>query len=330
MFWNRKIDTTPLGVPLGDLMSMLQPTSIKARLSDNALVAQHEHYSTRIEVVPPEIRETESGPIRAVVRMFTELPKPMLSLFQGKEAEAAAAYNAFASLGSLCADRGNVYIGSRLTIYEEEDSWQGLHLPLLMLTTICGAEAILGGLRRAMTGEGSRGGTSTWTESDFERVEGMLSRLCVCSTGGLGFTAEFGLSEDATSAVAGDHLTALFQLRADQPHPELGGGLFCLLQMPHRLRDERRLGQVCLQLNNMEMAAHDLPPHFGAWCPGKLGNNPAYLSFLPNPLHSASGIAVNVSIWAMARAQWANAMLASLGVRAGDSDMACRGRDVGL
>jgi hypothetical protein len=47
-----------------------------------------------------------------------------------------------------------------------------------------------------------------------------------------------------------------------------------------------------------------------------LGNNPAYISFLPNPLYAASGIAVNSAFWAMNRAQWANAMLASLGVRA--------------
>ena len=78
------------------------------------------------------------------MRTITELPKPILTLFQGKEAEAMAAYNAFAALGSLCSDRGNVYIGSRLTFYEAEDSWRTLHLPLLMFTTICGTEAILG------------------------------------------------------------------------------------------------------------------------------------------------------------------------------------------
>ena len=316
MFWKKKDESSPLSVPLGDLTVMLQPTSIKASRKGNTLTARHEHYTIRIEVVPPETRESENGPIRAVVRMITELPKPILTLFQGKEAEATAAYNAFAALGSLCADRGNVYIGSRLTIYEAEDSWRTLHLPLLMFTTICGTEAILGALRRTMTNEGQRGGTSKWTERDFAQVEGDLSQMCLCTTGGLGLTAEFGLNEGAVSAVAGDHKTALFQLMADQPHPELGGGLFCLLQMPHQLQDERRLNQVCLQLNNMEMAAHDLPPHFGAWCSGKLGNNPAYISFLPNPLYAASGIAVNSAFWAMNRAQWANAMLASLGVRA--------------
>jgi hypothetical protein len=160
-----------------------------------------------------------------------------------------------ALVGSLCADNGHVYVGSRLTIYEAEDSWRTLHLPLLMFTTICGTEAILGALRRTMTNEGQRGGDSKWTERDFTQVEGYLSRMCVCTTGGLGLTAEFGLNEGAVSAAAGDHKTALFQLMADQPHPELGGGLFCLLQMPHQLRDEHRLNQVGLQLNNMEMAA---------------------------------------------------------------------------
>jgi hypothetical protein len=104
-------------------------------------------------------------------------------------------------------------------------------------------------------------------------------------------------------------------MSAEDPHPELGGGLFTVLQMPHRVEDENRLKTICLQLNKMEMAAHDLTPHFGAWCPGKLGNNIAYVSFYPNALYSATGIGINVAFWALNRAQWANAMLASLGVR---------------
>ena len=311
MFWNKKPGPNPLGVSLGDLLPMLQPTSIKASLKGNTLVARHEHYTIRIDVVPPENRESENGPIRAVVRMTTELPKPILKHF--REPELTVPMNAFAALGALSSDQGSVYIGSRLTIYEAEDAWPTLHLPLLLFTTIAGTEAILGAMRRTFTNEGFRGGASEWTEDDFEQVEGSLSRVCVCTTGGLGLTAEFGLSEGAISAMSGDLRTALFQLKGDQPHPELGGGLFCLLQMPHQLPDEKRLRQVCVQLNNMEMAARDLPPHFGAWCEGKLGN-PAYVSFFPNALRAVSGIAVNASFWAMNRAEWANGMLASLGV----------------
>jgi len=43
MFWNKKFEPSPLGVPLGDLMLMLQPTSIKAGLKGNTLTARHEH-----------------------------------------------------------------------------------------------------------------------------------------------------------------------------------------------------------------------------------------------------------------------------------------------
>jgi hypothetical protein len=308
MFWKKKSDSSPLGVPLGDLLLVLQPTSIKASLEGSALLARHEHYTIRTEVVAPESRESKNGPIRAVVRMKTDLPRQVIELF--KEPEATVAMNAFAALGALSSDRGKVYIGSRLTIYEAEDAWRSLHLPLLMFTIICGTEAILGAMRRTFTKEGQRGGTSEWTESDFKQVESYLSRLCVCTTGGLGLTAEFGLALGEVSAVAGDQKTALFQMTADQPHPELGGGLFCLLQMPHKIEDQKRLQRMCVQLNNMEMAAHDLPPHFGAWCEGKLGNNPAYVSFFPNALYSASGIAVNAAFWAINRAQWANAMLA--------------------
>ena len=85
MFWKKKDESSPLGVPLGDLMVMLQPTSIKASLKGNTLTARHEHYTIRIEVVPPESRESENGPIRAVVRMITELPTPILTLFRGKD-----------------------------------------------------------------------------------------------------------------------------------------------------------------------------------------------------------------------------------------------------
>ena len=315
MFWSRKPDSNPLGVPLGDLMSMLEPTSIKATLQDNVLLARHEHYTIRIEVVSPDEIDSVDEPIQAVVRMVTELPASFEWFFNGREASAVAACNGFAALGALYSDNGTIKIGSRLTIFEAEDSWRTLHLPLLLFTTICGSEAILGAFSRSLTGAGKQGGVSKWTERDFEQVEGYLSRICFCTTGGLGLTAEFGLTDEAVSAVRGDPNTALFQLMADQPHPELGGGLFCLLQMPHRIPDADRLDDICLQLNTMEMAARDLPPHFGAWCPSKLGNHPAYVMFLPNPLYTASGIAVNTGFWAMHRARWANATLASFGAQ---------------
>jgi len=76
------------------------------------------------------------------------------------------------------------------------------------------------------------------------------------------------------------------------------------------------MNPILNQLNQMEMAPHDLPPHFGAWCHGNLGNNPAYVAFFPNVMHGVQGIALNASIWALHRAEWADAALGSLGVQA--------------
>jgi hypothetical protein len=115
--------------------------------------------------------------------------------------------------------------------------------------------------------------------------------------------------------MSGHRRTALWRLLGDQPHPESGGGLFCQLQLPYEIADKKRLERICADLNRMEMAAHDLPPHFGAWCPGNKIIVPAYVSFLPNALHSVPGIATNFSIWAAHRAEWATAMMPSMGVR---------------
>jgi len=314
MFLNEKSDSSP-GVSLEDLLFLLEPTSIKTKLEGSTLVARHKQYTIRTEAMPPEVRESENGPIRAVIRMTTDMPKQLAAALLA-EPESTAIWNAHAALGALSYDRGKAYIGSRLTVYEAEDTWNNLQLPLLMFTITCGSEAILGALRRSFTGEKPRKGFSNWTEKEFSQVESYLSRLCVCTTRGPGLTAEFGLAEGALSAAAGDHKTALIEMMADQPHPELGGGLLILLQMPHRLNNQTRLRQLCVQLNNIEMVAPDLPPHFGGWCEGKLRNNLAYVSFLPNPMYSVPGIALEVAIWAMNRARQINLLLESLGLHA--------------
>lgn len=115
MFRNKKTDAKPLGVPLGDLMAMLQPSSLKTALKGNVLTARHEHFTTRIEVVPPEDRESENRLIRAVVRVVTELPAPVQAMLHGNEPDGCAAYNAFAALGAVYTEDGKAFVGSRLT-----------------------------------------------------------------------------------------------------------------------------------------------------------------------------------------------------------------------
>jgi len=307
MFFKKKSSLDLLGVRLSDLQMMLKPTSIKAIIKHNTLVAKQENTTTVLSVDAPIKPDTESGPIRAVIRLKTELPPQIQSLL--KTEDGASAMNAFAALGALTLEEGNVYLGSRLTIYSEEDAWATLHLPLLAFTLICDPHAILGGMRRSFAGEDSRGGDSEWKPEDLALVQSYLSRVCVCNADDDGLTAEFALEPGAISAGMGRGKTALFQLHTDQPHPELGGGMFCLLQFPQRFEGEDKLNMACNLLNQIEMTDEDMPPHFGAWCPGRAGNIAAYVSFLPNALHRVNGIAINVAVWAMNRAALANALL---------------------
>jgi hypothetical protein len=204
---------------------------------------------------------------------------------------------------------------SRIARAEGEDAWN-VQFGLMLFSVIASAYTIIGATRKMFTQETARpAGASAWKEADFEFAKSYLSRLCVCTTGGLGLTAEFGIRTGQVSAVAGHHYTALWQMKADQPHPEMGAGLFCLLTMPHEVDDTGRLDRILGELNRFEMQGNDLPPHFGAWCRGQRETNPAYFSFLPNSMHEVNGIAVNMSIRAMSRAQIADSMLLTLGVR---------------
>lgn len=313
MFWRKKVDPRPLGIPLDDVLLLLAPTTIRASMEGSVLVARHEHFTTKVDVVAPKQRQTPDGNIQAVVRIRTELPKAIQGIF--KAPEMTADLNALSSLGSLCWDSRKVYVGARLTVYEGEGAWPTLQLPLLAFSVIGATDAILGGMRRQFGNEAPRDGISDWTEQDMQEVLDCLASRCACTGGGLGITAEFGLSDGEASAARGDHGTALFQMMADQPHPEVGGGLFCLLQMPHRVNDHSELRRLCLQMNAKEMEAVDLPPHFGAWCPGQIGDNLAYVAFYPNALHEVRGFALNAASWALGRALWANQYLTGLGAR---------------
>lgn len=306
-------DTHPLGVPLGDLGDLLEAASIPVERRDRVLIARHHPYTTQVEVVPPDADASGGEDVQAVVRVVTELPAMVQTVVNRHPEVACAAFNPLASLGALHEDAKGLVVGSRLTIYQGEDAWRTLQLPMLMFSVLCAAPALVGGMGRALRHQPVRGGESSWTERDLVQAEGLLSSLCVCTLGGLGLTAEFGLREGEASAVIGDSHTALFQLHAGQPHPQLGAGLFSLLQMPHQAADEAQVAQVCEQLNRMEMQAEDLPPHFGAWCPGRLGHNLAYVSFLPNAMHAISGVAANLGVWALHRARWAAAMMPALG-----------------
>jgi hypothetical protein len=289
---------------------VLSTTTLKISRDADSLIAKHETAVTKLKVIPPARGVVGEDPLQAVVQITTDLsgnlPKSLLT------PEALILLNRVAVLGAITLENGRCFVGSRLTVFEQYPAWN-LYIPFLLFTVISGSESQLGAIHRALGNKEDEPGESAWTADDFGDIQSRLSESCACTASNTGLTAEFGLRPGTTSATAGHHMTALWQLKADEPHPEIGGGLRCTLHMPHRVNPER-LPEILVDLNRREMAPRDQPPHFGAWCQGNSENTLAYVSFLPNVMHHTEGVALNVSIWALHRAHWADAYLASIGV----------------
>lgn len=306
--------TSKQKIPLDDLLALLKPSSIRASINGNFLIAQHHNYKVQLEVITPKIRQSENGLIKAVILITSEIPTQLLSIFEESLIKNLSTFNRFASLGSLIKN-DKVCIASRLTIYEDENAWETLHLPVLLFTIVGGSEAILGKISKGISGEPPKRTKSQWSNNNFLQVEKLLSQICICTSSDLSLTAQFALENEKVGAGLRNHKTALFRMLGNQPHPVLGDGLLNILEMPHQVSGQNNLYKVCNELNKMEINTFDLPPHFGAWCPGSIENNPAYVSFYPNAMHTISGITVNSAIWAVNRAEYASKFLETLGYK---------------
>jgi len=296
-------------VPMIELHDSLRREGLAAAFEVNELVSAQNGLVTRIRVdAPPRTTDAEGPPATAIVRVITEVPRHVVG--DTELSSFALALNRLAALGAATHDGSTLRLASRLTIFEgEEHAWRKLHQPLLIAAVRVAPEATL--VSSSATSEPDD--ESPWSAADFETVERHLSRVCVCFAGEHGFSAEFGLSDDARSAAAGHHDTSLLQLDAEEPHPLLGPGLSLRLHLPLHLGGDARILATCEHLNRRDEETADLPPHFGAWCPGRFAGSVAYAAFLPSELHrTAPNIAVNVALWALVRARWASGELEEL------------------
>lgn len=309
MFFKKKIDKNPLGIPLEEIQEILKSTTLESKLVKNGLEVTTESLTAIVQVIDPPVKEAPIKNLHAIVTVKTYLPEQYLKFLSNPKFLAMA--NNMATFAAITEDEKGFFLGSRLTIYEDETGWN-IYFPLLLYSLIATNEIFNHSIRIMLGHQSPSKEISAWTDEDFELTKSYMKEICVCTTGGLGFTAEFGVEEDAICALVG-HETALWTMHANEPHPALGGGLFCLLQLPCGFEGDE-LHKVIKTLNKSEMLPHDLPPHFGSWTIGKRENNPAYVSFLPNILHSeAKNIQVNMSFWAQQRVQSAYATLLSHG-----------------
>ena len=171
----KKPDSRPLGVPLDDLEKAINHTNLKASRDGNSLIVRNANLITRVDVVPPSKRECGDATINAVVQIKTELPKEIAASFLNNP-QLAGTINAMATLGALTIERDRCFVGSRLTIYEQENAWN-VHFGLLLFAVIGVADSFLGSLRTVFSGEEPSRGVSAWTEQDLSLVSSHLSKI---------------------------------------------------------------------------------------------------------------------------------------------------------
>ena len=309
MFFKKKFDPNPFGVPLGEIHEILKSTTLQSKLVKGGMEVTFEKLTAVVSVEEPPVKDAPIKNIQAIITIKTYLPKQFLKFMSNPEFRMMA--NNMATFAAITEDEGGIFLGSRLTIYEDETGWN-LYFPLLLYSLITTNEIFNHSMRILLRQEQPIKEPSAWMDADFELTKSYLDKMCVCSTGGLGFTAEFGIEADAVTAIMG-HQTALWRMLATEAHPAMGGGLFCILELPFGFEEDKLISVINI-LNKAEMLPHDLPPHFGSWTIGNRKNNPAYVSFLPNIMHKeAKNIQVNMSIWANSRVQSACATLLSHG-----------------
>jgi hypothetical protein len=78
---SRRLNIDPPGARLSDIVAILRPSTITTTHIGNTLIGDHGSYQVRVEVVLPEVRETDMGPIMAVIQINTELPRQILDVF---------------------------------------------------------------------------------------------------------------------------------------------------------------------------------------------------------------------------------------------------------
>ena len=300
----------PFAVVGGELAKSFESAGAVVRCQRDDYTIEYEGRCAKVEFRPPDDQSSERGTIHTVVTVRGRLPEPQDG--SPPDDDALCALNQSAALAAAMSEHERLYACARLTIYRGERAWHDLQLPLLVATVLDGMRAF--GLHPGRPAPARPDADCAWTPEDLCAAAAVLSRMSFCTHDTSGLTAEFPLAEGELSAVAGDARTAMLCMVADRPHPVLGGGLECELQMPHQVEDRARLERLCNQLNRMEMARLHLPPHFGAWRPGTQLNNPIYVCFLPDSLHAIPGIALNAGVWAAHRARWASVVLAALGV----------------
>ena len=215
---------------------------------------------------------------------------------------------------------------SRLSCFENDDEAWGLYVPMIAFAAISQSDAFLRFLSTQLIGSDAdpecvfvrTDEPSRWGEGDFELTQDRLDQFGIFANGGEGgLTAEFPWDSGAVSSmdwlVSGGERkrTSLLTLATEERHPCLGHGLFCRLVLPVNYSFERAV-EVVHCLNQLELAAVDAPPFFGAWCVSPSSGMLTFVCFWPNMLY-AHGTSTNIAVWMGHRSQIAKTWIEDRG-----------------
>ncbi len=158
-----KQNSLPLTPPLDLVLAVLKTGGLSAKQEHDSIVVGHGNLTSRIDVVPPTHRESENIPIRVVVRVRTDLRE--LGAIFAEKPEMTMAMNGLATLGALTVESGSgrIFVGSRLSIYEDAENLLKLHVGLIVSAAVEATDSLLGAMRCTFTGEGRKREESAWS-----------------------------------------------------------------------------------------------------------------------------------------------------------------------
>ena len=286
-----------------------------AVISDSSMTFRNMGERTTISAEPMNV-DTIDG-LRIAEIITTRTPLTSFKLFDEK---LYSFINLFATTGAVVRDaNGNDLIVSRVPLFEgDEQALAELYTPLIANAALVQPVGPVSGFyhaqRRREECDAARVGIPAWDEpscwggEDFICAEERLrARGAWANSSDSGLTVEFSWERGAVSAMVGD-CTSLLEIRADQPHPSAGNGLFYRLNLPVNFSDDEA-SDWAARLNRAELNAVDAPPFIGAWCSMPKSGTVSFAGFWPNMLYQP-GTVTSIAFWSWARSRFARHVLA--------------------
>lgn len=286
-------------------------------ISDWSITFRNLGGRTTISAEPMNVDTVDGLRITEIITIRT--PLTMFKMFDEKD---YSFFNIFATTAAITRDgKGEDAIISRLPLFESDDeALADLYMPLIanaarvqLVGPTCGLYHLEGRRDEYDAASVALPGwdqPSNWGSEEFARAEKHLrAHGAYANAGDTGVTVEFLWERGAVSAIAGD-CTSLLQIRADQPHPSAGNGLFYRLDLPTNFTDDEAC-EWAAKLNRAELEGIDTPPFFGAWCTMPRSGTLTFAGFWPNVMFRP-GTATNIAFWSWARSRFARQVLGNL------------------